>query len=398
MGLVYSFNMKYLRNTSLLSWFNFFYGFQLYSVIAILYFAQVTGSYALGLSIFSVAKISQAFLEIPTGIYSDKIGRSNCLRIGAIASLLSIVFYSLGQHYIVLVVGAILEGACRALFSGNNNALLYETLNESGQKDKYHEYLGKAHSWLELAGFLGAILGGIIAFISYSYLMWISVIPQVISVAISFQFIEPKMNGHKLDSIFLHLKEAVAHYKHNVRLRTLSLANILGIGLGESAWSFQSAFYNTVLPIWAVGFVMSLNYLISTISFRLSGKIINKFKALNLLIYQEIYSRIMYIVALVYPTVISPFLMAAASIVYGPGYIAQNTLIQTEFTDQQRATMESINSFLGNCFYAICAVGLGVLADSLGEARAMLFVQICLLPVVLLYLHVYRTNKNLLLK
>ena len=164
--------------------------------------------------------------------------------------------------------------------------------------------------------------------------------------------------------------------------------------IGESSWSLQSAFYNTVLPIWAVGFVMSLNFLISTISFRLSGKIINKFKALNLLIYQEIYSRIICIIALVYPTVISPFLMASASIVYGPGVIAQNTLLQREFTDKQRATMESINSLVGSCFFAIFAVVLGVVADNLGATKAMLFGQICLIPIVFLYLNVYRTNRN----
>lgn len=64
-----------IKNIKFLTWFNFFTDFKLYSPVAILYFAQVTGSFALGMSIFSIAYVSAAFFEIPTGIYSDLIGR-----------------------------------------------------------------------------------------------------------------------------------------------------------------------------------------------------------------------------------------------------------------------------------------------------------------------------------
>jgi MFS family permease len=385
--------MPISRNIRLLSWFNFFYGFRLYYVVAILYFAQVTGSYALAISLFSIVRLSQAILEIPTGIYSDKLGRSNCLKLGALASTLSIVFYALGHQYWVLVLGAVAEGACLALFSGNNDALLYESLDAAGMKDQYHAFMGKARSWLELAGFLGATLGGVVAFLSYSFLLWASVIPQLVALFLSLWFIEPKPHGEKLDSIFLHLSEAFAQYKLNSRLRGLSLASIIGDGVGGSNWSLQAAFYNSVLPVWAVGLVMSLNFLASVVSFRLSGAIINKFKALNVLIYDEIISRIIYFIALIFPTPGSPFMLAFASLTYGPTTTANNTLMQAEFTDKQRATMSSINSFLGSCFFAIFAILLGLVADRLGTAKAMLFGQVCLLPIIWIYVSIWRQNR-----
>src|SRR5438034_57985 len=111
------------RNLRLLSWFNFFFNFRLYSGVASIYFAAITHSYALAISIFSIAQIAQALFEVPTGIYSDRLGRRKCLIIGAGASVGSILCYAVGQGYALLALGAVFEGACRALFSGNNDAL-----------------------------------------------------------------------------------------------------------------------------------------------------------------------------------------------------------------------------------------------------------------------------------
>jgi len=54
------------RNIKVLTWFNFFTDFKLYAPIAILYFAQVSGSFALGMSIFAISTVSAAIFEIPT--------------------------------------------------------------------------------------------------------------------------------------------------------------------------------------------------------------------------------------------------------------------------------------------------------------------------------------------
>lgn len=382
------------QNVKLFSWFNFLYSFRLYWVIAIIYFSQVTGSYALGVSVFSIAQLSQAVFEVPTGVYSDRIGRINTLRLGALASVLSVVSYAIGQSYLVLVIGAVLEGLCRAFFSGNNDALLYETLTDSGQTDKYHEVLGKISSTAELAGFLGVTIGGLVASQSFSVLLWLSTIPQALALMVSFRFTEPSMSRDKVGNIYLHIKDALSYYKHNFRLRYLSLASVINFSIGEATWSLQAAFYNTLLPVWAIGFFLSFNYLASVISYRLSGKIIDRLKALNLLIYQEVYSRVLDIIALARPTILSPALMAAASMFYGAGEVAKSTLLQKEFTDKQRATMASTNSLVGSIFFAIFAVLLGVLADRISLAKSLLFAQICLLPVILIYLKVFRAHNN----
>lgn len=110
------------RNIKLLTWFNFFTDFRLYYPIAILYFAQVTGSFALGMSVFGFTQLSQAFLEVPTGVFSDYIGRRKTVILGSIFATLAVVSYSFGITW-ALFLGAFFEGLQRSFYSGNNDAL-----------------------------------------------------------------------------------------------------------------------------------------------------------------------------------------------------------------------------------------------------------------------------------
>ena len=126
---------NFVRNIKLLRWHSFFTDFSLWAPLAIIYFSRITGSYALGLSIFSVTMISSAIFELPTGLISDKQGRVKTLILGAIAFIISAIFYAIGFNYWILFVGAIFQGLGRSFYSGNNDALLYDNLIETKKTD-----------------------------------------------------------------------------------------------------------------------------------------------------------------------------------------------------------------------------------------------------------------------
>lgn len=139
------------KNVLLLGVLNFLMEFKLYGAIAILYFTSITNSITLGMSIFSIAMLSTAILEIPTGAISDKIGRKPTIILGTVVSFLYVLLYAIGNQYYILALGAIFEGLERALFSGNNEALLYDTLKQLKKEEQYHKYLGKTNSMYYLA-------------------------------------------------------------------------------------------------------------------------------------------------------------------------------------------------------------------------------------------------------
>ena len=378
------------KNIRLLAWFNFMLDFRLYAPIAILYFADVSGSFALGMSVFSTAMLASALFEVPTGVFSDMIGRKRTVVVGAAASVLSIVFYAIGGTYPVLLVGAVFEGLARSFFSGNNDALLYDTLAETDQQAQYQEYLGKTSSMYQVALAIAAVIGGVIAYFSFSATMWLSVIPQVIGLLISTQFVNPAVHTRESTNVYAHLREAFRNILRNRRLRSLSAGSILGFAVGESVWLFRSAFIETLWPVWALGISQLIGNATAAISFYFSGRLIRRFGEFRLLATGITSSRVVHVFAMIVPSVLSPVLMSVMSIFFGVNTVGINGLMQREFTTEQRATMGSLNSFGGNLAFAVCSFLLGLLADTIGVIEALVLGEIILMAPLWFYWKAFR--------
>lgn len=385
--------MQLQKNIKLLTYFNFFTDFKLYAPIAIVYFAQVTGSYALGMSIFSITMISSALFEVPTGIYSDFIGRKKTVILGAASAVIYAIFYAIGGSYLILIAGAIFEGLSRAFYSGNNNALLLDSLKQSGKIDEYDEFLGRVSSMFQIALTLSAILGSFLASWSFSLIMWISVISQIICLGISLFLIEPRSHTEARGNIYDHLKQSLSHFRKNKKLRMLSIASIIGYGLGEASYQFQSAFYSVLWPLWAIGLAKTFSNLGASVSFMFSGKIIKRFNALPLLVASNTYSRIMGIISTLFPTFLSPLLLSSTSLFFGVSTVAENTLLQKEFKNEQRATMDSLNSLGGSLFFALVAFLLGLLADKISPGLALLIFEVAKISVLGIYIKLYKNRE-----
>lgn len=378
------------RNIKLFSVFNFFTDFKFHSAVLIIYFARVTGSYVLATSLFSAVMISSAIFEVPTGIFSDKIGRKKTVIMGAISATISAIIYAAGHAYWPLFFGAIMEGLSRSWYSGNNEALLFDSVRESNQKETFAHHLGRTSSMFQLALMFGAVIGSILAQWSFSLIMWLSVIPQVVCLAISFYLQNPKRITKGKANIFSHIKISAFHLWNNKRLKLLSIQDILTFGIGESSFQFNTAFIGTVWPIWAIGFSRMFSYGSAFVSYWFSGKIIKRIGGYNILIISNIYSRVTNFIAYGFPSVISPILTGSSGIFYGATSVAKNALMQKEYTDEQRATLDSMNSFFGSMFYGIFAPIIGLAADVYGPAKALVMVQICMLSVLYINIRLKR--------
>jgi hypothetical protein len=55
--------------------------------------------------------------------------------------------------------------------------------------------------------------------------------------------------------------------------------------------------------------------------------------------------------------------------------MSKSSLMQKEFTDEQRATMGSLNSLAGSLFFSLISVMLGLVADQVGPTKALLGLQ-----------------------
>jgi MFS family permease len=338
------------------------------------------------MTVFAFVSISVAIFEVPTGILSDFIGRKKTLILGALAGSLAILFYAIGSSLIMLIIGATFAGLAESFFSGNNEALLYDTLNEHKQKSEFPEFLGRISSVSEISLATAALLGGFLANWSFHLVFWIVLIPQVLSLALSFFIIEPKIHSHEIESnIFSHLMISLKAFKANWNLRNLSLASILDFGISESTNQFTPAFYATLWPVWALGIPKTLQKILGAISFRFSGFFVKKYSAVRVLFISSALSSLFAMMAYIYPTAISPLIIAFTALFFGLMRVSQRTLLHDEFTDKQRATMGSLNNLFGNICFAIFAFIIGYVADSIGPAQTLLLGEILMLSPIFIY-------------
>jgi MFS family permease len=380
------------NNIRLLCIHNFFVNFEPYYPIAIVYFTVVTGSYALSMTVMSLIMLSSALFEIPTGILSDYIGRRKTLFLGSIAGTFSMLFYGLGGSFWILVLGSICEGLAMSFYSGNNDALLHETLREQGRTEEYGHVLGQTSAFFQAGLGVSALLGSAVAFFyPLRVVVLIGIVPRILCILISFFIAEPRVHEkHSDTNIFAHMKTSLREFRQNRKLRTLSIASILNFGIAESSYNFTPAFFALLWPVWALGLARLISNITGFIGFWFAGAVMRRWKELKSLIAARASGITMWLFALLVPSVLSPIIASSASVFYGLSKTAERSLLQREFTPHQRATMGSFNQLGGSLFFGIFGISFGLIADKIGPTHSLIITELFLATILLIYWRLLR--------
>ncbi|HMO18504.1 MAG TPA: MFS transporter [Oligoflexia bacterium] len=383
-----------MKNIKALHYFSFLNSFRPHWPISVIYFQEITSSYATVMTIYSIVFLSQAFLEIPAGVYSDGIGRRRTMIIGSIFAFLYISCYAVGINFWVLAIGALLEGLARAFFSGTDSAMLYESLPVEDRGTQFQHYLGRINSMSQLALCLSAALCSFLSIYSLKLVLWVSVIPQLLSIVSTLVLYDVEEIKEDQQSLLQILKEAYSQFKINAKLRLLALVETLEFGIGESVFYFQAAFFNLLVPTWALGLARCLNHLAGFIGFWFAGGLINRFGARNTLIRGTGLNFFVKMVSVVFASFLSPFMMGISNIIYGPCSAARGTLLHLEFSDYQRATMGSMVSLSGSILFACVSTFLGFIADIFSPKMAMIVGLSSNLVIIVLYKFIFNDVKG----
>jgi MFS family permease len=379
------------HNVRRLGHFNLFLGMRFHVAIAPVYFAGITGSLTQASFVLAMIYVFAALFEVPTGILSDSIGRRRTVIAGAIASVVSVALYTLGASIWILLLGAMFEGLRRALISGNNEALLFESLKGSGT---YATQLGRTESLLELALALCAPIGSAVAAWNLHAAVALGIIPQAACILIAWRIMEPPHATSGAGNTFRHIRDALRCFTQSRRLRLLTMSNALNYGLGEASFFFRPAFVATLWPIWALGIAQFITNIGTASSSWFAGRVIRRFGLVPSTLGASVLQRVIAIASLARPTVASPALLASIGFGYGVRNVGERTLLQEEFSDAQRATIGSLISLLGSIVLAAGLVTMGVIADHSSPAMAMLAAQVVLIVPTATYVVLVRPSQQ----
>ncbi len=110
--------------------------------------------------ITAVGTIAGIILEIPTGAIADIYGRKTSIFLSYLAFVPTMLLIAFFPTFPVLVLAAILASLVNALYSGSLEALIYDSLKETNELNRFPQVTSRleALSWIGL--FAGAAIGG----------------------------------------------------------------------------------------------------------------------------------------------------------------------------------------------------------------------------------------------
>ncbi len=348
------------------------------STLAVIYFEKITHSYALAMLVFSLSALITMFLEIPFGIMSDKIGRKKTLIAGSFCFFLSFLLWALaGQLSCVplLFAGAVFWGASDALFSGTEEALMYETMEDLNAADEFDLLFSKARFFNQIGLALSALSAIVITyFFDLLVLAWISVFPVFGELLLSFFYVEPRQRMSHKQSSWQHFLMAFRKLWKNKKLRFWAFVQMSDTAVGMASFRFESAYYALLLPDWLVNAARLLKQVCGSISFWIVRKI-RHFQVEKVFFVSLFFNAFLRLIGVVMNNFVSPFLMSGVNLFYGTGLSSGEKILQKEFSPAQRATMKSIISGGKSVLMAGVMFLLGVLADLFG-ARFVIFAAV----------------------
>ena len=141
--------------------------------------------------------LSVFLLEVPSGYFSDRIGRRTTLLLAATSLVISFSCFIVGGSFWWFAIGQFFLAGGIAMQSGTDTAFHYDSLKALGREHEYQHREAKAEQWglimLAVATIAGGALGLIDLRLAYVY----SLLSAIVMGVLVWHFVEPE---HVLES------------------------------------------------------------------------------------------------------------------------------------------------------------------------------------------------------
>ncbi len=213
----------------------------------------------------SVYSLSIVLLEIPSGYFADALGRKNTIFIGAVLGFIGFAIYSISYGFWGFLMAEVVLGFGQSMISGADSALLYDSLVDAKQQDRYIKHEGRMTSIGNFAEASAGILGGLLAAVSIRYPYYGQTLVALLAVPAAFTLIEPKTEHNRLELGWKQIVDVVRFaLVKNLRLRwNILLSSVVGASTLTMAWFVQPWLIRADTPVEAYGAIWTvLNLLV----------------------------------------------------------------------------------------------------------------------------------------
>lgn len=296
--------------------------------------------------------------ELPSGICADIYGRKTVFLLSCVFQLFSLVLLLLANNMVLLILSIIFTGISRSFASGSLDALIIDQAIDLQGEESLPSVTSRLAILDAVALASGGIAGGMIAYISSSYLTNVVVrIGFTVAVFLLCLLYIKEVQQHAGKEERVPLPEHLKNGKEV--LLSVPIFKFLLIGVFFSGFFvitletyWQSAFLGVSTladSSWVLGIISFIGYMASASGNTLSLRLLQRFKNHHWRVYiisQAVLCSCILILALMKNGF--SFILGYASIylLMGFGEVVTNSLINKYTPNQVRASMLSLYSFL----------------------------------------------------
>ena len=350
------------RNVSLYPWYIALFGMMAWLPIFFLFFSEhLTLEQVLQLE--ALYYFAVVLLEVPSGYFSDVVGRRPTLLVSAVAMSLAYTCFLVGASFPLFAAGQLLLATGFAFKSGTDTSFHYDSLAARQRTDEYGDREAIAGRNGLIASAIAVFLGGLVGLVSLRLAYGVSLLGALGALGIAFYFREPASSEQSANGkvgVLEQLRLSLGYMRQPVLMWLMAFAILMTI-LNHIPYEFYQPYLDLLgndggllagrTPLIA-GIVMGLSTLLGSWAAARSIWIRNRIGiGRTLLLATSLQTLLIAVMGVMLHPLIVPFILLRAI----PGSLAMaplNAAIAPRVPQAQRATYLSIQSLAGRLAFS----------------------------------------------
>jgi len=328
-------------------------------------------------------------LEVPSGILADKWGRKKVLIISSIFAISQVIVLIISQNYWHFVLASIFSAISFSFLSGTNTALFYDTLKELKRENEFEKLWARQHIYQQIPLIIAFVSSGFLYKFSQLLPFQLSLIFLVGSLVVTLTLKEPKYHKPIEEiSVISHFKESIKHIFENNFLRSILIFTILfSIGSDISYGYGQIYLKQLALPVVLFGIAYMFKSLFVTLAANFAPSLRKRISYRNIFAIQIILiTALFYVMVLTKSYIVGAICFVLIAIPHGLFIISRSSYLHRHTKSHNRATIESMFSFLVALIFILIEPITGYLADLYTMKFPFLLIAILLTIYCIYYL------------
>ncbi len=229
------------KNIRLYPWFRVASDVQAWISVFFLYFSQFVSLEQI-LQLSAVYYVSVFILEVPSGYFSDRVGRKITLALSALSLVCAHTLFLTGSGFTIFAFGQFMLAAGTAFQSGTDTALHYDSLVAVGRENEYEKREARAEKFGMLSLAVGTLLGGALGLIDLRFAYVLSLCGGIAALIIVTQFAEPRHCRHEIPQSFLRVLSSCIKRLKNPLLAWLFVAMVVMYSMEHVPFEFYQPY------------------------------------------------------------------------------------------------------------------------------------------------------------